>query len=752
MRMNKNSTIATIGYLLEYYVDNAYYDMNSGWLFTVTKAIPLLYDNKLNGFVKRLFTKPCFGALEADTSPLDMSQCRQKIESYVDQVDIKPLDVKPQLVRIPHNSLWTLFKEKIFSKWNTTVNSMILNNSTIHHINDKKVYMVPLPDFTVYPPNVNHSQGFVTTLWKFIKIMIYPRSRILSKESYSPFLRVIDNEDDTKVYNCPSINAATNLKWMTARKFFLRHFVTYLIFIISFGVSAVDYTTHAIANSEMFMSYKNTILTIANVISLYIGYYLFMSEMVQLKREKFARYANIYNFFDLVSIILPIGIVISRIMKYNDNTFQIATAFTMLIMYFQLLLLLRYFKAPGHYIYIITNILNKIWPFFAFMLIVIFGFGHAMYILLSNPTVDPVKSQFSVDSYSIKNATNSSQNLYPDIVIQHDVDPTSPSSNYFSSLVMSVVAVFFWTNGRWDQLSNWDSTAINVMAILGSLILVLIFQNLLISFMNGTFTQADVAGQNAARRYRAEMICDYETLEKPLGGKRGNSRYIYFIANSDIIDKWLSENKIYQQKSWTAHAESDDDLFSDDSDSDSDSDSDNDNDNDSDDDNDDHNSSLNSESSNIRNRDISNDSSDSDGSLKMNGSHFLLDEENYKSKSTTILEVFEFNGKHLKNSSSIKFHSKESSDENVSSINENNHNDMFSASSSNPKLPILIDQNPTINLDMSEQLEEISKRLKTSKNGMGSKEKNKIKEFENRFKAMERNINNILLKLNEASK
>ncbi|CAG8755762.1 2209_t:CDS:1 [Gigaspora rosea] len=136
----------------------------------------------------------------------------------------------------------------------------------------------------------------------------------------------------------------------------------------------------------------------------------------------------------------------------------------------------------------------------------------------------------------------------------------------------------------------------------------------------------------------------------------------------------------------------------------------------------------------------------------MNGSHFLLDEENYKSKSTTILEVFEFNGKHLKNSSSIKFHSKESSDENVSSINENNHNDMFSASSSNPKLPILIDQNPTINLDMSEQLEEISKRLKTSKNGMGSKEKNKIKEFENRFKAMERNINNILLKLNEASK
>ncbi|CAG8684544.1 1433_t:CDS:2 [Cetraspora pellucida] len=721
MRRNKNSAIAIVGYLLEYYVDNAYYDMNSGWLFTVTKAIPLLYDNKLNGFVQNLFKKPCFGALEADTSSLNMTQYGRTTVSQNDQLDVKPLDFKPQLVRKPKSSLWTHFKEKIFSKWNTTVNSMIPNNSTIQNLNDKKVYMVPLPDFTVYPSNVNnHSQGFITTLWKFIKIMIYPRSRIITQKDYSPFLRVIDNEDDTKVYNCPSIIAATSFKWINARKYFLRYFVMYLVFVISFGVSAIDYTTHTIANSTVFISHKDTILIIADVISLYIGYYLFMSEMKQLKRETFGRYANIYNFFDLVSVILPISIVILRILKYNDKamiqdgTFQIATAFTMLIMYFQLLLLLRYFKAPGHYIYIITNILNKIWPFFAFMLIVIFGFGHAMYILLGNPTVDPVKSQFSVDSYLIKNATNTSQILQPDIVIQHDVDPTSPSSNSFSTFITSVEAVFFWTNGRWDQLSNWNSTAVDVMSILGSLILVLIFQNLLISFMNGTFTQADMAGQNAARRYRAEMICDYETLEKPLGSKRGNPRYIYFIANNDAIDKWLNENKVYQQKCLPAHAESDDDLF------------------------------------NIKKRDISNGSSDSGGSLNMNGSHFLLDEENYKSKSTYILKTFDINGKKLKNTS-IKFHSKENSYENLPSTDANYHIDMFSASRSNPQLPVLIEQNPTTNFDMSELLDKISKRLKTLEDGMGSKDKNKSKEFENRFKTMERNVNTILLKLNQLS-
>ncbi|CAG8583032.1 16557_t:CDS:10 [Racocetra persica] len=162
---------------------------------------------------------------------------------------------------------------------------------------------------------------------------------------------------------------------------------------------------------------------------------------------------------------------------------------------------------------------------------------------------------------------------------------------------------------------------------------------------------------------RAEMICDYETLEKSLGS---------FIANRDIIDKWSNENKVYQQKLNDCYNNDDDDENG---------------------------ISLNDKSSDIGTRDISAGSSDS-----------------------------------------------ESSNENLPSINANYYDDMLSLSRSNSQLPILIDQNPTTNLDMSEQFEEISKRLK---NRMGSKDRNKDKEFENRFKAMELNVNTILSKLND---
>ncbi|CAG8668869.1 8470_t:CDS:2, partial [Dentiscutata erythropus] len=549
--------------------------------------------------VQRLFKKPCFGALEADKSPLNLSHCQRKTAN-----EIQILEVKPQLARKSKNSLWTCFKEKTFLKWDATVkkNSMItkflnpntLNNSTKQYMNDEKVYMVPLPNFTAYPPNVNnHPQGLITTLWKFIKIMIYPRSRVITKDKYSPFLHVIDNENDTRMYNCPSIIAATEFKWASARKHFLRHFVMYLIFVISFAISAGDFTSRKLARSITFESHKSVALW-ANVISLYIGYHLFVSELIQLKRE----------------------------------------------------------------------------------------------------LKDPVASQFSVDSYLIKNASNLTQNLFPNITIQHNVDPTTRSDNYFSTFASSVEAVYFWTNGRWDQLSNWDSTAVDIM-------------------------KADMTGKYAARKYRAEMICDYETLEKPLDSKRGNPRYIYYIANSDFIDKWLNENKAYQQKSWSAHTDSDDDKIFDDSDSDGD---------------DENDGTINDKSSDIKKRDIPDGSSDFCGSYKMNGSYYLHDEENYKSISTAT----------LKDSLSKKSHLKENNDENSRSIN---FNDTIVTSHSGPQLPILIDDN----LDMSEQVEKISKRLKILEEGTGDKDKNKNREFENRFKALERNINTILVKLNKLS-
>jgi hypothetical protein len=39
------------------------------------------------------------------------------------------------------------------------------------------------------------------------------------------------------------------------------------------------------------------------------------------------------------------------------------------------------------------------------------------------------------------------------------------------------------------------------------------------------------------------LIEDYETIEKPLGSKRGNPRYIYYIGKSDYIEEWSRKSE-----------------------------------------------------------------------------------------------------------------------------------------------------------------------------------------------------------------
>ena len=90
-------------------------------------------------------------------------------------------------------------------------------------------------------------------------------------------------------------------------------------------------------------------------------------------------------------------------------------------------------------------------------------------------------SSLNIPTYKIEDTSNS--DLYSNMTIYQDIDPSYRLDNRYSSFVSSVETVFFWINGRWDQLDQWDNYAVNVISILGSIILVLIFQNMLIAFM-----------------------------------------------------------------------------------------------------------------------------------------------------------------------------------------------------------------------------------------------------------------------------
>lgn len=88
--------------------------------------------------------------------------------------------------------------------------------------------------------------------------------------------------------------------------------------------------------------------------------------------------------------------------------------------------------------------------------------------------LEPDGTQFDLqDNNGIKTGT-----------IHQTFDLNKATDNYFANFAQSVVAVYFWINGRWDQLQQWNFWPVSVLSLIASVILVIIMQNMLIAFMS----------------------------------------------------------------------------------------------------------------------------------------------------------------------------------------------------------------------------------------------------------------------------
>ncbi|GES91142.1 hypothetical protein GLOIN_2v1471210 [Rhizophagus clarus] len=504
---HRKDTIIT-KYLLDYYSDNAVKTPN--WMFTVVKGIPLLYEYRLVFYVKELFQKPCFGSNEVCLEHFSNKVIKDIIKKNNKNIHAIKVDTSLSKRENGGNFLRKLLfqsKQRMFSNITRTKSVSTPN----------QIYMVPLPDFTLYPEGIDDKRkGCWMIFLKFLKLLFWPRGHVIKKEEkMSPFLRMILNENSAEIYDNPSIAAIIDFKWNLARGYYFRQILLYLIFAVNFAliVRAID----GVDSSSILFSimksanYENRglilvfyqIYRIGKIISFYlIGGYLLNTERIQLKYVGWKRYFNFYNFFDLFSVILPLIFLSIYVYLYYQNLI-IFISLTILVISFELVLLLRYFEKTGAYIYIITNIVKQIIPFLLFILLFTFGIGFSMHVLLRN-----VKSE---------------------------------QDNYYTNLLKSIEAVYFWTNGRWDNLdpNNWS---IDVFTLIGSILLVIILQNMLIAIMTSAFDDAKEVSRHAVLKFRAEMIADYETIEK-LFDKEENPRYIYFSARSDYIERWLKKSE-----------------------------------------------------------------------------------------------------------------------------------------------------------------------------------------------------------------
>ncbi|CAG8703340.1 6865_t:CDS:2 [Funneliformis caledonium] len=166
------------------------------------------------------------------------------------------------------------------------------------------------------------------------------------------------------------------------------------------------------------------------------------------------------------------------------------------------------------------------------------GFAHSFLLLLQYP-----------DFTNLTEETSSSTLITGDsnFKIQNDFDriEDNPAKNFITSFL----STYNWLNGAYLQDDVWNLWAVTFITFFGSFFLVTILQNMFIAFMGGVYSNAYEKGRVTLLRFRADIISDYEALDKIyFYPPPPEPEYIYYVGKSESHESWDENVKKCENK------------------------------------------------------------------------------------------------------------------------------------------------------------------------------------------------------------
>ncbi|GES88075.1 hypothetical protein GLOIN_2v1881093 [Rhizophagus clarus] len=500
LKFCKDRDAVILAYLLEYYSENSM--THIGWMINVTKVLPELslsnHDYYAN-YMDLLLYKPCFGQMKYNFP----------IKRF------KELSVQQDTLKV-YMPLTQLISPKDIFGYKRIRNNILPD-----------IYMVPLPNFTTYNPKTkkNHKKNLIrklVTIFCFLRKAFFPfKYKNLSDKDLSPFLQIEKNENE--FFNIPSMEAVINSRWRQTVRYWVGPLYIFIVLLIVFSTL-----------SQIFLSDDNYIPNYYGVYIIYYnGAFLLTIELMQMAKYK-SKYFTIFNMLDLCSITLVIIdftlILLTRTfglsIGISNETIIILTTVTILMLWIELLLWFRLFSVIAINIFIFGNILKKIIPFFAFMFILIIGFGHSMFVLLGHPSLLNLNPPDS--TYTLNNGTE-------------NLTLTEPSQdNPFDTIWDAILSMYYMSTINFNDYNYWE---LKLFAFIANVVIVLVLFNMVIALMNDTFNSAKEDGNLGLLMYKAELISDFERLDDSFYKSQFNSPYICFHQVPELMKKWMKKSQ-----------------------------------------------------------------------------------------------------------------------------------------------------------------------------------------------------------------
>ncbi|RUS19271.1 hypothetical protein BC937DRAFT_87742 [Endogone sp. FLAS-F59071] len=267
------------------------------------------------------------------------------------------------------------------------------------------------------------------------------------------------------VFDEPAFQAVVQYKWDTfARWYHLGLLFLYssyaLIYMVAVSISP---STLAIPG----ISYTLIVLTVVFMI-------VFDIRPLLMRWNSLTYWSSIYHWIDRAAFILVLVSTIATLLD-NDSLVDLQ-AWTVLTLWMFVVFNFRVFRGLGLFFTLLINILTSLGWIATLMAAIIFGFSHAMWLLLRNA-------------------------------------PPPSSGNPFVTIDGSLKSVWEFLSGDFAVLDGWDSgRSTDIMRVLFTFISTIVLLNVLIALLNNVYTDKQEIARKTWIRNRAEFIATVEVF------------------------------------------------------------------------------------------------------------------------------------------------------------------------------------------------------------------------------------------------
>ncbi|CAG8498060.1 883_t:CDS:2 [Funneliformis caledonium] len=295
------------------------------------------------------------------------------------------------------------------------------------------------------------------------------------RPSDNPFVTL----DDKAFYDSWNAEALLNFKWNSFGKFYyFLSWVLFTIFLLSFGIGST------LSPPYMSDDTRNVFLRI----SIIFGVFHVFHEVRQIIWNWYRYFTDLWNWFDLFAYIVP---VFTAIMWLNHEKPSLRLiSISNLFLHFKFIIFLRAIDYFGSNFTIIIGVAKRIFSFLLILLLIIIGFAHAFFIILTpKEDYNLIVPSNNDDPNNPWNLVTKYQSVSNGKILSETAFSQQPDSksNQFTTYKTSLLAMYLFLTGDSSAISSWtyqENPFLTVLLIMFSFLVVVYLMNLFIGLLN----------------------------------------------------------------------------------------------------------------------------------------------------------------------------------------------------------------------------------------------------------------------------